>query len=147
MRVIIPGVPVLVQEQMNLVDWGERERMFKTLTYSDKYNPNLKKKAQDAEESAADEESMVEEDEDVEMLPSGSKVPLYWMEHHPLVAAQVVYESGCRTLVDFTPGGGMLAMAAMTHNFQVGPHLPQQGAPRAPQEDFGELAPREDPEQ
>jgi hypothetical protein len=49
-----------------------------------------------------------------EKAPKDGKIVFYWMELHPSLCSQLLWENNTRVLVDFTPGAGMTLKAALT---------------------------------
>ena len=95
----------------------EREAAFRGVVGSDKFGVKVKAAGpQQSHDSETEEEEEEEEDPQLveEKASSAGKVVFWWMELHPKVTSELLWETRARGLVDFTCGAGMAIKAALT---------------------------------
>ena len=98
----------------------EREAAFRGVVGSDKFGAKVKDAHQqsphDSETEEGEEKNSDEEDPRLaeEKAGSAGKVVFWWMELHPRVTSELLWETRARVLVDFTCGAGMAIKAALT---------------------------------
>lgn len=108
------SLPMLSKESLTSISFAEREQVFRGVTPTDKWSHAARaaNKQQPDSSGSEDEETPADQSQAV-AADASAKTVFFWMELHPKVCAQLLWETNARVLVDFTPGPGSLITAAL----------------------------------
>ena len=122
--------PVLTKADMPKVTVENREAVFRGMTPNPKWAGNNKAPTQEGGSNAAvgvvaveEPQQADDEDEDpfifAQKADEKGKVVCFWMELHPKIVAQLLWESDARVFVDFSGATGLATRSAITLGIKV----------------------------
>lgn len=77
------NLPILTKSEMITVPLADRNRVFKTIQGTDKYNPCSKKDAEADDDDGSQEDEPDQDANEISQMDSSGKVVFWWMELHP----------------------------------------------------------------
>ena len=110
----IRDAPYLRPENMVKISPENREKAFRGVKGSDKYGKLVKDSDSEGEEEKTNMGEVAENTTDDSGL-----VVWYWMDHHPKVYCQLMWENRSQVLVSLTPGSGLVIRTAILMGVEV----------------------------
>jgi hypothetical protein len=77
------NLPILIKSEMITVPLADRNRVFKTIQSTDKYNSSGKKDAEADDDDGSQEDELDPDANDILQTDSSGRVVFWWMELHP----------------------------------------------------------------
>ena len=110
----IRDAPYLRPENMVKISPENREKAFRGVKGSDKYGNLVKDSDSEGEEEKTEVGEFAGNTTDENGL-----VVWYWVDHHPKVYCQLMWENRSQVLVSFTPGSGLVIRTAIPMGLEV----------------------------